>query len=113
MVRFVRTMEQAEKHAKNIDQAIKEGYDVQFAADDLKEFQEMVVLSEQEIRVNMKKEEIEVQEKRLEQLKQLMGLMEDVHQKVNDDQAKQDSISDACQAVIKNTHQARKDLGQV
>merc|ERR1712072_1110029 len=104
------TIETAQKNAEKIDKAVAAGEEVQFSGEQLQEFQQMVTLSEEQIRKSMKKEEIAIQEKRLKDLKSLMDLMTQVHDRVNDDQVKQDSISEACAAVIKNTHIARTDL---
>ena len=72
--------------------------------------QQMVLISADEVKKAMIKEEIELQQGRLAALQELSDLMVLLHEESSKPQKKMDSISSAAEVVVKKTKKARTDL---
>eukprot|EP00656_Telonema_subtile_P029113 TRINITY_DN3206_c0_g1_i3.p1 TRINITY_DN3206_c0_g1~~TRINITY_DN3206_c0_g1_i3.p1 ORF type:complete len:163 (-),score=58.26 TRINITY_DN3206_c0_g1_i3:339-827(-) len=81
-----------------------------FSDTQLQEFEQMVLLSEDELKKAITAEEIENQQKRLEDLKALKSMMVEIHETVNNDTETQDAISKKCKQVIEHTYASKQDL---
>jgi hypothetical protein len=90
--------------SSSFDKAVKYAEDraksKELTDDQLKEFEQLVFVSEEELKKQTKADEIELQKARLQDLQALQGLMKQVHESVNASQKNLDEISKNCNKVI-------------
>eukprot|EP00658_Telonema_sp_P-2_P065334 TRINITY_DN5459_c0_g1_i3.p1 TRINITY_DN5459_c0_g1~~TRINITY_DN5459_c0_g1_i3.p1 ORF type:complete len:175 (+),score=97.16 TRINITY_DN5459_c0_g1_i3:103-627(+) len=102
--------DRSDAYEKAVEYAEKRARAEELSDEQLKEFEKMVVMTEETLNKQLTVDEIKIQEKRLKDLEDLKELMIDLHGKVNSSSKNQDEISKKCKEVIELTYASKQDL---